>query len=209
MQVMDLGLVRFAEAFYYQDYFVDKILSGEFQEALLLLEHFQVYTIGRSGKMNNVLESTIETIKINRGGDITFHAPGQIVGYPLVNLATRRRDLLHYLRFLEEVLIQVAADFGVKAYRIDGQTGCWTLDGKLASIGVGARRWVTMHGFALNVSCDLTGFNKINPCGIVNCKMTSLEKITNKKISMDEVKKRTMVNFKRLLDQWLPVAEFH
>ncbi len=206
MDVKDLGLIAFAEAFALQEELVAAVLAGTSAETLLLLEHPPVYTLGRSGHLENILDPSIETVHINRGGDITYHAPGQLVGYPIISLGQRRRDLRHYLRFLEEVLIQVAADFGVESYRVDGETGVWTEQGKLASIGAGARRWVTMHGFALNVSLDLAGFQRIIPCGIVGCTMTSLQEILGRPVAMAEVKERTIVNFERLLDEWLPMA---
>ncbi len=206
MDVKDLGLIAFAEAFTLQEELVAAVLAGTSAETLLLLEHPSVYTLGRSGHVENILDPSIETVHINRGGDITYHAPGQLVGYPIISLGQRRRDLRHYLRFLEEVLIQVAADFGVESYRVDGETGVWTEQGKLASIGAGARRWVTMHGFALNVSLDLAGFERIIPCGIVGCTMTSLQEILGLPVSMADVKKSTLVHFERLLDQWLPLA---
>jgi len=206
MDVKDLGLMAFAEAYSLQEELVAAVLAGTSPETLLLLEHPPVYTLGRSGSLENILDPSIETVHINRGGDITYHAPGQLVGYPIISLSQRRRDLRHYLRFLEEVLIQVAADFGVESHRVDGETGVWTEQGKLASIGAGARRWVTMHGFALNVSLDLAGFQSINPCGIVGCTMTSLQDILGRPVSMVEVKERTLVQFERLLDQWLPLA---
>ena len=206
MEINDLVLIGFSDAFALQERLVAGVYAKTSPETLLLLEHPPVYTLGRSGKLENILDPSIETVHINRGGDITYHAPGQLVGYPIVNLGLRRRDLRHYLRFLEEVLIQVAADFGVASYRVDGETGVWTDHGKLASIGAGARRWVTMHGFALNVSVDLSGFDRINPCGIVGCTMTSLQAITGRSVAMNEVKQRTLVHFERLLDQWLPMA---
>ncbi len=206
MVVKDAGLMGFAEAFALQEQLVAQVFAGTAEETLLLLEHPPVYTLGRSGKLENILDPSIETVHINRGGDITYHAPGQLVGYPIVNLGQRRRDLRHYLRFLEEVLIRVAADFGVSSYRVDGETGVWTDHGKLASIGAGARRWVTMHGFALNVSLDLAGFDRINPCGIVGCTMTSLKAIIGRPVAMPEVKESTRGHFERLLDQWLPMA---
>lgn len=205
MDVKDLGLMAFAEAYALQEELVAAVLAGTSAETLLLLEHPPVYTLGRSGNLENILDPSIETVHINRGGDITYHAPGQLVGYPIISLGQRRRDLRHYLRFLEEVLIQVAADFGVESYRVDGETGVWTEQGKLASIGAGVRRWVTMHGFALNVRNDLAGFKRINPCGVVDCAMTSLEIAAGGSLAMAEVKKSTVRHFQNLLEQWLPL----
>ncbi len=206
MDVKDLGLIAFAEAFALQEELVAAVLAGTSAETLLLLEHPPVYTLGRSGHLENILDPSIETVQINRGGDITYHAPGQLVGYPIISLGQRRRDLRLYLRFLEEVLIQVVAELGVASYRVDGETGVWTEQGKLASIGAGARRWVTMHGFALNVSLDLAGFQRIIPCGIVGCTMTSLQEILGKPVSMAYVKESIRFHFEQLLDQWLPMA---
>ncbi len=207
MEIKDLGLLAYAEAYAFQQRLAAEVYAGRAPEALLLLEHPPVYTIGRSGSHDNILDPTVETVAVNRGGDVTFHGPGQLVGYPILDLARRRRDLHHYLRFLEEVLIHVAAEFDVVAWRRQGATGVWTEEGKLASIGAGARRWVTMHGFALNVCNDLAGFKRINPCGIVDCSMTSLEKVATGPLAMTKVKEITAGQFRVLLDQWLPLAD--
>jgi lipoyl(octanoyl) transferase len=205
MEVRDLGLMAYAEAYALQETLVRDIAAGEAPEVLLLVEHPPVYTLGRSGHMENLLDESVEVVSINRGGDITYHAPGQLVGYPLLNLGLRGKDLRHYLRFLEEVLILAAADVGVEGFRREGKTGVWTDQGKLASIGAGARRWVSMHGFALNVSLDLSGFSRIHPCGIVGCPMTSLSQITGRHVAMEQVKERVVFHFTSLLEDWLPL----
>ncbi|ABA87610.1 octanoyl-(acyl carrier protein)--protein octanoyltransferase [Syntrophotalea carbinolica DSM 2380] len=207
MEIKDLGVMPYAEAYALQEQLVRDIAAGSAPETLLLVEHPPVYTLGRSGHMENLLDDSIEVVSINRGGDITYHAPGQLVGYPLLNLGLRGRDLRHYLRFLEEVLIAAAADTGVEGFRREGKTGVWTEQGKLASIGAGARRWVTMHGFALNVCLDLSGFSRIHPCGIVGCTMTSLQQITGQPVSMAQVKARVVYHFQSLLKTWLPLAQ--
>jgi lipoyl(octanoyl) transferase len=207
MQVKDLGLMAYTEAYALQERLVKEIAAGTSAETLLLVEHPPVYTLGRSGHMENLLDDSIEVVKINRGGDITYHAPGQLVGYPLLNLGRRGKDLRHYLRFLEELLILAAGDVGVTGIRREGKTGVWTEQGKLASIGAGARRWITMHGFALNVSLDLSGFSRIHPCGIVGCPMTSLSRITGRHVPMEKVKERVVYHFESLLDVWLPTAQ--
>jgi lipoyl(octanoyl) transferase len=204
MKVMDLGVMGYAQAYALQERLVLDIHAGVEPETLLLVEHPPVYTLGRSGHMNNVLDESIEVISINRGGDITYHAPGQLVGYPLLNLGARGRDLRHYLRFLEEVLICAVDDFDVAGVRREGKTGVWTEQGKLASIGAGARRWISMHGFALNVSLDLAGFSRIHPCGIVGCPMTSLTRITGRPVDMELVKERVEFHFESFLERWLP-----
>lgn len=206
MKVRDLGLMAYGDAYALQEKLVRQIAAGEAPEVLLLVEHPPVYTIGRTGSLENLLAPGIEAVRINRGGDITYHAPGQLVGYPLLNLAQRGRDLRHYLRFLEAVLIAAAADFEVDGVRREGQTGVWTAQGKLASIGAGARRWISMHGFALNVSIDLAGFAKIHPCGIVGCAMTSLSEIAGRPVAMEDVKARVVHHFHALLGSWLSLA---
>ena len=174
MQILDLGLIDFHDALAIQERLATEVAAGETPETLLLLEHPPVYTIGSGGSADNILDPTIAAVRTNRGGDVTWHGPGQLVGYPIVDLGRRRRDLHRYLRFLEELLIAVAGDFRVEAWRIPGRTGIWTEEGKLGSIGVGVRRWVTMHGFAFNVAPDLSAFGRINPCGFPGCPVTSL-----------------------------------
>jgi lipoyl(octanoyl) transferase len=201
----DLGTVGYQDAYVLQEKTVAAVIRRESKERLLLVEHLPVYTIGRGGSEGNVLDPSIETVRINRGGDITFHGPGQLVGYPILRLGQRGKDLRHYLRFLEEILICVAADFGVASYRVPGRTGVWTDQGKLASIGVAVRRWVTMHGFALNVNNDLSFFQRIHPCGIAGCPITSLSELCGGIVPMEEVKSRSLVHFSELLDTWLPL----
>lgn len=204
MRIEDLGTISFQDAYLLQEQLVADVYGQAGDERLLLQEHTPVYTIGRGGDAHNILDKSIEAVRINRGGDITYHGPGQLVGYPIIKLGERGKDLRHYLRFLEEMLILVAKDFGINAYRVPGLTGVWTDRGKLASIGVGVRRWVTMHGFALNVNNDLTAFSRINPCGITDCPVTSLAKESICSVAIEEVKSRIAAYFESLLDEWLP-----
>ena len=204
MLIRDIGTIAFEEAFHLQETLAAEVFAGLAPETVLLLEHPTVYTIGTGGNQANVLDSAIEAIRTNRGGDVTWHGPGQLVAYPIVNLGGRCRDLHRYLRFLEEVLLAVATHFQVEAWRIPGRTGVWTEEGKLASIGVGVRRWVTMHGFALNVSRALPGFQRINPCGISGCPITSLESETGASVPMDTVKEIIRNTFGHLLEMRLP-----
>ena len=200
----DLGIMKYSTAFTLQEQIAEEVYRGYTQEAVLLLEHDPVYTIGRGGHTTNILDQSIESIRISRGGDVTYHGPGQLVGYPILNLRGRGSDLRHYLRFLEEVLISVVAGFGVKAFREPGKTGVWTSQGKLAAIGVGVRHWITMHGFALNVNNDLSAFTRINPCGMANCPIASLEKLCGRTIAICEVKSQLVGCFEQLLNVWLP-----
>ncbi len=206
MKIRDLGLIGFGEAFVIQEQLAEEIFRGLETETLLLLEHSPVYTIGRGGSKDNILDAAIEPVRINRGGDVTYHGPGQLVGYPIIDLDLRGRNLHRYLRFLEEMLIRVAAGYGVDARRVPGRTGVWTGKGKLASIGVGVRRWITMHGFAMNVSTDLERFSSINPCGIEACPVTSLQDLLGSPApTVEEVREAVAKCFEPLLDEWLPV----
>jgi lipoyl(octanoyl) transferase len=206
MRVEILGKTGYREAYALQESLVAALHDGSGEETLLLLEHPPVYTIGTGGSDTNILRAGIEAVRINRGGDVTYHGPGQLVGYPIIDLGARGRDLHRYLRFLEELLIGVAAALGVSAGRIEGRTGIWTDEGKLASIGVGVRRWISMHGFALNVSTDLGCFDAINPCGIPGCRMASLEKIKKSPICIEEVVNIIVKLFPDLLDRRLPLT---
>lgn len=203
MRVTDLGTIDFQAAYAFQERLAAEVAAGTAPETLLLLEHPPVYTIGRGGRGENVIDPMIRAVETNRGGDVTYHGPGQLVGYPIVDLGRRGRDLHRYLRFLEEVLIGVAARFGVAARRVEGRTGVWTEAGKLASIGVGVRRWVTMHGFALNVASDVAPFGRINPCGIAGCPVTSLTALSGRPVAVDEAKAAVAGCFPELLDEML------
>jgi lipoyl(octanoyl) transferase len=180
--VCDLGTMAYAEALGLQRAVAKARISGELDEDLLLLvEHPPVVTLGRSFKERHLLASPallanrgVELFEVERGGDVTFHGPGQLVGYPIVDLKRHKRDLHWYLRQVEEALIRSIAPFGLAGERRAGLTGVWSEGRKLASIGVHARDWVTWHGFALNVSTDLSYFDLIVPCGISAVEMTSV-----------------------------------
>ena len=182
LDVRWLGSVAYAEALELQTQLRDQRLAGELPDTALLLEHPDVITFGRSAGASNALLSDAElrargydVARVNRGGDVTWHGPGQLVGYPILDLAPRGQDVHAYLRELEGVLISALGDFGVRAQRRKGYTGVWLDERrKIASIGVGVRRWVTMHGFALNVNCDLGGFDVIVACGLAGVDMTSM-----------------------------------
>jgi len=195
MRFIDHGCISFESALKQQEETVSLVADGLELETVYLLEHPHVFTCGRGGHAGNLLtgvdwdQNPIELVRINRGGDVTYHGPGQLVGYPHLDLKARNRDVHRYLRDLEQVLIDTAACFDVLSFRREGLTGVWTEQGKLASIGVGVRRWVTMHGFALNVSTDLRYFQLINPCGMPGCPMVSLSSLTGEFIEMAEVKR--------------------
>lgn len=207
MNVVHLGTIAFNEAFAIQERAAAGIAAGTERDTLLLLEHTPVYTIGSGGSAANILDPRIEAVRTNRGGDVTYHGPGQLVAYPLVDLSRRGRDLHRWLRLLEEVLRRVAAEWDIASCTVPGHTGLWTGRGKLASIGVGVRRWVTMHGFALNVAPDLSAFYGINPCGIERCPMTSLSIEAGREIEMAETMRLATEYFTAALQELLPVTE--
>jgi lipoyl(octanoyl) transferase len=199
--IVDLGLMGYAEAWELQKRVVAARKAGAIEDVLLLCEHPHVITQGRSGKRENLLASEhvlkqkgVEFHATDRGGDITYHGPGQIVGYPILNLGAIRRDVVWYVRMLEEAMIRATAHFGITAERVAGKTGIWVGDtggeAKLAAIGVHISRWVTSHGFAYNVSTDLRFFDLIVPCGIADRKATSLEKLLGRTITINEVAPR-------------------
>jgi lipoate-protein ligase B len=168
--------------------------AGEIGDLLLTVEHPHVITLGRKqGALANVLAREMPVFEIERGGDVTYHGPGQLVGYPILALEGDERDLHAYLRKLEDALIRVCEGYGLRAGRRPGLTGVWIDDArKIASIGIAVRRWVTMHGFALNVSTDLSRFAALNPCGLDAAVMTSLERELARKLPFAEVRARTV-----------------
>lgn len=207
----DLGFLSWSDAYALQQRLVAARKAGAIDDVLLFCEHPHVLTLGRNASQKNLLASehvlrqkNVELRETNRGGDITYHGPGQVVGYPILNLDLIRRDVHWYVRTLEEVMIRASADFGISAYRIPGKTGIWIQppgnipEEKLAAIGVHISRWVTSHGFAYNVSTDLRYFDLIIPCGIADRKATSLEKLLHRSVSLQEVRPRLIQHFAQL-----------
>ena len=199
--ITDLELIGYAEAYALQKRLEAKRKACAIEDILLICEHPHVITLGRSGKRENLLASEhvlrqkgVEFHATDRGGDITYHGPGQIVGYPILNLGAIRRDVVWYVRMLEEAMIRATAEFGIAAERVAGKTGIWVRAGnteeKLAAIGVHISRWVTSHGFAYNISTDLRNFDLIVPCGIADRKATSLEKLLGRRVEEKEVAPR-------------------
>ncbi len=206
IEIVDLGQMGYKEAWDYQEKLLQQQVlrkkeNQSTQNFLCFVEHPPVYTLGKSGKMEHVLLSEaelkangIEFYKTNRGGDITFHGPGQIVGYPIIDLENFKTDIGWYLRTLEQVIINSIEPFGIKGERSAGETGVWIdadkkgQERKICAMGVRCSRWVTMHGFALNVNVDLDYFNYIIPCGIENKQVASMHKELEKSIDMNDVK---------------------
>ncbi|MDG1529244.1 MAG: lipoyl(octanoyl) transferase LipB [Polaribacter sp.] len=219
----NLGVKDYKETWDYQTELLQEIVdqkisnrkkneSKETKNHFLFVEHPHVYTLGKSGDLNNLLlnenqlkEKGATFYKINRGGDITYHGPGQIVGYPILDLENFFTDIHKYLRLLEEVIILTLADYGLKAERSDGETGVWLEVGtpfarKICAMGIRSSRWVTMHGFALNVNANLGYFDHIIPCGIRGKAVASMEVELGKKISLEEVQEKILKHFSDLFE---------
>jgi lipoyl(octanoyl) transferase len=191
MKARWLGRISFADALALQEQQVaEKRADHSLDDELLLLEHEPVYTIGRTPDQSSLRGAghlPHPLFPINRGGQATYHGPGQLVGYPIIDLRRCGQDLHRYLRWLEELLVETLAECGITATTRAGLTGVWVAERKIASIGVGVRHWITMHGFALNVGGDLSPFAQIIPCGIANVTMTSIEKETGRTFSVEEI----------------------
>ncbi|OGX56221.1 MAG: lipoyl(octanoyl) transferase [Omnitrophica WOR_2 bacterium RIFOXYC2_FULL_38_12] len=192
-KVIDLGIIDYKEAYALQQKYAKEVLDGS-DQVLILCEHPTVLTMGRLAKESNVLfskdklkEIGVDVLGIDRGGDVTLHAKGQLVAYPILNLANYGKDLRKYLFKLEQVVIDLLSDFDIVANRLSGKTGAWVGDKKIASIGIGVRKWVSIHGLALNVNTDLNHFAMINPCGL-NVSMTSVSQVLGRDIEINEVK---------------------
>jgi lipoyl(octanoyl) transferase len=228
----DLGLIDYKTAWDYQEVLlqenvatkiarkteltlqgVDAVEATATKNYFLLCEHPPVYTLGKSGNIQNILmskkelaESGISFFKTNRGGDITFHGPAQIVGYPILDLENFYTDIGRYLRELEQVIILTLAEYGIDGQRSSGETGVWIepdiagRERKICAMGVRCSRWITMHGFALNVNTDLSYFDNIIPCGIVNKKVTSIQNELGRKANMQEIKEKLQRNFENVFN---------
>ncbi|MCU1278221.1 MAG: lipoate-protein ligase [bacterium] len=202
-RVIDLQRREFGEVWKLQQELVAARQRDEISDTLVLVEHPEVITLGRrqSSQANVVAAGDIPVFEIERGGDVTYHGPGQLVGYPILKLDGDERDLHVYLRNLEEALIGVCADLGIEARRNPGWTGVWIGERKVASLGIAVRKWVTMHGFALNVATDLSRFAAINPCGLDAAVMTSLSRECGRQIALDEVKVMAIARLSAVLDR--------
>lgn len=215
----DLGLIRYKDAFDYQERIHSKVVAAKLgqsepcPEEIILCEHFHVYTLGKNGNQNNLLIDYIqlqaknaEFYQTNRGGDITYHGPGQIVGYPIIDLDKRKIGVKKYIWTLEEAVIQTLSEYDIAAERMEGATGVWldvqnpTRARKINAIGVRVSRGVTMHGFAFNINTDLSYFQHINPCGFVDKGVTSLAVELGKEININEVKSILLKKITNLLD---------
>ena len=199
--VKDLGISSYQEVWDLQKDFQKKRIEKRLDDTLILVEHEPVYTLGKNANKNHLLQSrdrSVNVFDIERGGDITFHGPGQLVGYPIIDLSYYRRSVSWYMRRLEQLAIDVLKDFGISASRIKGLTGVWVGEEKIAAQGVRISRWVTMHGFSLNVNPDLSFYDGIIPCGIFDHGITSMEELLGSAQDMDDVKAMVVEKFNNL-----------
>lgn len=205
--VCDLGLIDYQQAWDLQLEFHTKRRLGEISDILFICEHPHTYTLGKVAEKENLLYSEselkdkgISVFEIDRGGDITYHGPGQIVGYAILNLEDWKKDTHLYLRSLEDVLIKTCSDYGINSGRNENYTGVWIDNRKICAIGIKVSRWITMHGFAFNVNTDLTLFDGIIPCGIQEKEVTSLSKEVGEEINISLAKRRVINNFKNVFE---------
>jgi lipoate-protein ligase B len=221
LNVCHLGPTAYADGLELQRALVDARAAGEIADLLLFPDHPPVLTVGRSGRAESLRldretlrHRGLEVFDVSRGGDVTWHGPGQLVGYALVDLAARGRDLHVFLRAMEESLIRVLAGYDIAAERSPGRTGVWVGERKIASIGIAVRRWVSYHGFALNVCPDLAAFDVIHPCGLHGVQMTSIaEQLGSRAPALDSVRERTAREFATALGYagcaTIPAADVH
>jgi lipoyl(octanoyl) transferase len=209
LQVRRLGVVPYADGLELQRRLVDERKADRIPDTLLLLQHPHVLTIGvKKDGRSHILASTerltslgVDVFETGRGGDVTYHGPGQLVGYPILDLNPDRRDVHRYVRDLEDVMIRVCADYGIEAGRVKGFSGAWIGDEKIGAIGVRISRWITSHGFAFNVSTDVDFFKLIVPCGIADKGVTSLASQLGRAVDMDEVADRFVARFSEVFQR--------
>jgi len=208
MQIIDLGRRDYKEVWDLQKTLHARRVSGAIPNTLILVEHDPVITMGKSGKQGNVLfpvgslkSKGVDFYHIERGGDATFHGPGQLVGYPIFNVKDGLAGIKSFIAHMEEAVIATLADFGIDGYVKEKMIGVWTQTGKICSIGIAVQRWVSFHGFALNVNTDLSYFDLIVPCGLKNVEMTSMERMLGQSVAMDKVRESAIANFSKVFEQ--------
>ena len=202
IEILDLGMQAYKESWIFQKELLNKRSNNEINDTLIFVEHEPVYTLGKNADENHILQNHPENVQkfhIERGGDVTFHGPGQLVGYPILDLRNYKKSISWYMRSLEEVIIDTLLEFNIKAVRKDRLTGVWYKDEKIAALGVRVSKWITMHGFSLNINPDLNYYKSIIPCGIFEYGVTSMSKILDKNIDLELVKGILKIKF---LDQF-------
>ena len=210
IDILNLGIKPYKEVWDLQKELVEKRQNGQINDTLILVEHEPVYTLGKNADENHILQHSpqdVKTYHIERGGDVTFHGPGQLVGYPILDLHNYKKSISWYMRSLEQLIIDTLAEYGITAERKVGLTGVWVGDEKIAALGVRVTRWVTMHGFALNVTPDLIYYSSIIPCGIFEYGVTSMAKLVTNEITVNSVKRVLTKMFMNQFQNIEPVVE--
>ena len=198
IKVQDLKRKNFLDTLQIQENLRNKVLKNNTDNYLILVEHDHVYTLGKNANSNNILNSTCEIIQTQRGGDVTYHGPGQLVAYPIINLKKKKIGVKNYISMIEKLISNILIDYNLEPQILKEETGVWVQDKKIASIGIHVTRGVTMHGLAINVNTDLSYFDNIISCGIQGVKMTSLDKELGKKIRMNDIKKSLITHFNQI-----------
>ena len=189
INILDLGRMDYKSSWEFQKNLHKDVLNGNKPDTLILVEHEPVFTLGKNANKDNLLErSNVKVFNVERGGDITFHGPGQLVGYPILDLNNYKKNISWFMRTLEQILIECLNTFDIDAHQKKGLTGVWVNDEKIGAQGVKISRWVTMHGFSLNINTDLSFFEMIVPCGITDCKVTSMKKLLGATQNIQDVK---------------------
>ena len=198
IKVQDLKRKNFLDTLQIQESLRNKVLKNNTDNYLILVEHDHVYTLGKNANPNNILNSTCEIIQTQRGGDVTYHGPGQLVAYPIINLKKKKIGVKNYISMIEKLISNILIDYNLEPQILKEETGVWVQNKKIASIGIHVTRGVTMHGLAINVNTDLSYFDNIISCGIQGVKMTSLDKELGKKIRMNDIKKSLITHFNQI-----------
>ncbi len=198
IKVQDLKRKNFLDTLQIQESLRNKVLKNNTDNYLILVEHDHIYTLGKNANSNNILNSTCEIIQTQRGGDVTYHGPGQLVAYPIINLKKKKIGVKNYISMIEKLISNILIDYNLEPQILKEETGVWVQDKKIASIGIHVTRGVTMHGLAINVNTDLGYFDNIISCGIQGVKMTSLDKELGKKIRMNDIKKSLITHFNQI-----------
>ena len=201
IQILDLGQKPFKDVWSLQKKMQLQRINNDIGDVLILVEHDPVYTLGKNANPDHLLQSrdrSIDVFNIERGGDITFHGPGQLVGYPILDLSNYKKSVSWYMRSLEQLTIDVLSEFKISAKRVEGLTGVWVGDEKIAAQGVRLTKWITMHGFSININTDLSFYDGIIPCGIFNHGVTSMKEILNRTQKMEKVKSLVIDKFNQI-----------
>ena len=201
IQILDLGQKPFKDVWILQKKMQLQRINNDIGDVLILVEHDPVYTLGKNANPDHLLQSrdrSIDVFNIERGGDITFHGPGQLVGYPILDLSNYKKSVSGYMRALEQLTIDVLSEFKISAKRVEGLTGVWVGDEKIAAQGVRLTKWITMHGFSININTDLSFYDGIIPCGIFNHGVTSMKEILNRTQKMEKVKSLVIDKFNQI-----------